>query len=73
MVILRSGEQVENIAFEQLVQAVGVPVAVAIWIWWNSRGTSQVRDAGEEVVKELRSLGYRLTRLEVIVDERTRK
>ena len=63
----------ESIAFEQLVQAVGVPVAVAIWIWWNSRGSKQHNDVGEEVVKELRSLGHRLTRLEVIVDERTRK
>lgn len=63
----------ESIAFEQLVQAVGVPLAVAIWIWWNSRGNKQTHDVGEEVVKELRSLGHRLTRLEVIVDERTRK
>lgn len=63
----------ESVAFEQLVQAVGVPLAVALWIWWNSRGVAQGRDVGEEVVKELRSLGHRLTRLEVIVDERTRK
>ena len=63
----------ENIAFEQLAQAVGVPVAVGIWIWWQSRGVSKPREVGEEVVKELRSLGERLTRLEVIVDERTKK
>ena len=73
MAILRGGKQVESVAFEQLVQAVGVPLAVALWIWWSSHGVSQGRDVGEEVVKELRSLGHRLTRLEVIVDERTRK
>lgn len=63
----------ENIAFEQLAQAVGVPLAVAIWIWWQSRGVSKPREVGEEVVQQLRELGERLTRLEVIVDERTKK
>lgn len=63
----------EGIAFEQLAQAVGVPVAVGLWMWWQSRGVSKPADIGEEVVRELRSLGERMTKLEVIVEERTRK
>lgn len=63
----------ENIAFEQLAQAVGVPVAVGIWIWWQSRGSVKSSDIGDEVVRELKELSQRLTRLEVIVDERTRR
>lgn len=63
----------ENVAFEQLAQGVGVPLAVILWLWWQSRGASKSTDVGEEVVRELRSLGERMTRLEVVVEERTRK
>lgn len=63
----------EIIPFEQLVQAIGVPAAIALWIWWQSRGGDKPSDAGDDVLRELRLLGDRMTKLEVIVEERTRR
>lgn len=70
----------EAVAFETIAQAVGVPAAVALWIWWNARGRTPPVDAGTELVKDmgkvldkLDDLSRRTTVLEVKLEERTKR
>lgn len=63
----------ENIGFETLAQSIGVPAAVGVWIWWQSRGRERPPDIGEELVRKVDDMRQRLTRLEVVVEERTKK
>lgn len=63
----------EELAFESIAKGLGVPAAIAFWIWWQQRGKDRPVDIGEELVRKVDDMSDRLTRLEVIVDERTKK
>lgn len=67
----------ETVTFESLVSMLGAPGAILFLMWWNSRGAEKPRDAGAELIAKVDKLteatdkiSHRLTRVEVILEER---
>lgn len=70
----------DTITLETLVQLIGAPAAIALFIWYHTRGSTPKRDPAEQILKELRMVNEnvrqvenRMTRVEVILEERSKQ
>lgn len=57
----------------ETIKAYGLPVAFALYLWWENRKRATPADPAQRMLEALEDLRTRMTRVETILDERKSK